>query len=142
MIDIGLTEVTNPAGKLAFRLPGTGSVTGAAYAAQKFAKVLLTSPGTDKFFPTLGGGLSSLVNSLAPGPTYEEDIRAKVINSLSTTRDQIKKAQSTLNIGRKDAFVDYDIMSINVSLSTGSADCSVRVRTFEETEHFELGLNI
>jgi hypothetical protein len=142
MIDIGLTETINTEGKLAFRLPGTGSVTGAVYAAQKFAKILLTSPGSDKFFPTLGGGLSKLINSLAPGQTYEDDIQAKIINSLSTTRDQIKKAQSTLNIGRKDAFVDYDIMSINVDLRTGSATCSVRVRTFEETEHFELGLNI
>lgn len=142
MIDVGLTEVVDSEGKLAFRLANTGPVTGARYAAQKFAKVMLTNPGTDKFFISLGGGLPKLINSLAPGPTYEEDIKAKIITALSITKEQIKKAQSTLNIERKDALVSYDIMGINVDLATGSATCSVRVRTHDETEHVELGLTL
>jgi len=142
MIDIAIKHIINDAGLLEFKFPryGNGFVTGGDYAAQKFAKIALTNPGTDKRFPALGGGMPSLLQDVVPGRTYESDVKAAIIIALSNTKEQIKDAQTLLNIPRKDALVDYDIIGVSVDRSTGSAACSVRIRTFDEAEDLELNL--
>lgn len=142
MIDISIRQVIDNTGKLSFQFPrhGNSYVTGAEYAAQKFAKVLLTNPNTDKTYPDLGGGLQKLLGTVYPGITYEEDVESAIINSLSTTSDKIKKIQAKIEAPRKDTFVDYDILDIYVDRATGSAECSVRIRTFEEVETIDLNL--
>lgn len=142
MIDISIRQIIDDEGKLSFQFPryGNSYVTGAEYAAQKFAKILLTNPGTDKTYPDLGGGLQKLLGTVYPGTTYEEDVESAVINSLSTTSDKVKKIQANIDAPRKDTFVDYNILNIYVDRALGSAECSVRVRTFEEVETIELDL--
>ncbi len=60
---------------------------------QLFTKVLLQTPGSDKFEPGSGGGLLSLV-----GKTFSSDntkaIQAGAVNAVNRTRDQIISIQS------------------------------------------------
>lgn len=60
---------------------------------QLFVKLLLQTPGSDKFDPGLGGGLYALIGKTFSGDTSKA-IQAAAVSSLNRTRDQIIAIQA------------------------------------------------
>lgn len=72
--------------------PSIKSITGLEKLVQAFSKLLLQSPGTDKFRPNEGGGLLKLVGqNVSKGDS--KNLQAAVVGSVTRTRDQLLARQ-------------------------------------------------
>ncbi len=89
---------------------------------QWFCKLLLQTPGSDKFFPEEGGGLLSAVGKNISRSDIKS-VQAVVVTSINRTRDQILAKQSRITrlpnderllIARTDA-LGYDPTTTTVS---------------------------
>lgn len=61
---------------------------------QFFVKILLQTPGSDRFRPTIGGDLLSVIGESVTGGGNNSGVSAAVMNSVSRTKDQIVSLQS------------------------------------------------
>lgn len=79
---------------LHFEMPGTfRSFQGIERLVQHFCKLLLQSPGSDKFSPNEGGGLLKIVGrNVSRGDS--KSLQASVVTAVSRTRDQILSRQA------------------------------------------------
>lgn len=87
---------------------------------QLFVKILLQTPGSDKFDPGIGGGLLSLV-----GKTYSGDntksIQAGAVTAVNRARDQIVSIQSKnrrLPADEKLLTANVEAVGFNESITT------------------------
>ncbi len=70
------------------------SITGLEKLVQAFCKLLLQTPGTDRFRPDEGGGLLKVVGrNVSKGDT--RNLQASVVGSISRTQDQLLRRQGT-----------------------------------------------
>jgi hypothetical protein len=80
---------------LHFEMLGTfRSLQGIERLVQHFCKLLLQSPGSDKFIPTEGGGLLKIVGRNV-SKNDSKSLQASVVGAVSRTRDQILTRQAT-----------------------------------------------
>lgn len=86
---------TNRSSLLHFEMSGTfRSLQGVERLIQHFCKLLLQSPGSDKFFPNEGGGLLKIVGRNV-SRNDSKSLQASVVGAVSRTRDQILTRQAT-----------------------------------------------
>ncbi len=70
------------------------SITGLEKLVQSFCKLLLQTPGTDRFRPNEGGGLLKLVGrNVSKGDS--KNLQAAVVGSITRTRDQLMARQGS-----------------------------------------------
>lgn len=79
---------------LHFEMPGTfHSLQGIERLVQHFCKILLQSPGSDKFSPEDGGGLLKIVGRNV-SRNDSKSLQASVVGAVSRTRDQLLSSQA------------------------------------------------
>jgi len=133
MLDLYIETIAEEDGRVTFQFPraGNGQVTGIERIAQKFIKILLTTPGSDKFFPNLGGGIDSILRKTFSGSTYEDDVESAALSSVSAAKSQMKRIQAGQSLPRKEVFIDAQIIFINIDKSSLSAEIGIRIVTAE-----------
>lgn len=73
--------------------PSIKTITGLEKLIQTFCKILLQSPGTDRFRPADGGGLLKLVGrNVSKGDT--QSLQASIVGAVSRTKDQVLSRQN------------------------------------------------
>lgn len=95
----------------------------------QFVKVLLTTPGTDSFDPTLGAGLPKFVGQNVTSPS---GLMAAVTMRVVTAVNDIRARNSSLtHIPNDEKLASVDIISLNMDPSDpGSVMLVMRVNTF------------
>lgn len=108
---------------------------------QIFCKILIQTPGSDKFYPSLGGGLLTVVGSNVSRSDVK-GMQASVVSAVSKTRDQIlgiqsknKSIPSDERLLSADASgVGFDVLtttlSARIALSAVSGKAAVANLTF------------
>ena len=85
----------NRSSLLHFEMPGTfKSLQGIERLVQHFCKMLMQSPGSDKFSPNEGGGLLKIVGRNV-SRNDSKSLQASVVGAVSRTRDQILSRQAS-----------------------------------------------
>ena len=92
---IATTPSMNRKSLLHFEMGKTvGSIVGLEKLIQSFCKLLLQTPGTDRFRPTEGGGLMRIVGrNVSKGDS--KNLQASVVSAITRSRDQLLARQST-----------------------------------------------
>jgi len=90
---------------------------------QTFLKILLTSPGTDIYYPWLGGGLQRLIGTYSTEPT----IRAAAERTVSQTEQQMTRIQATSSAPDTEKLATARIQSLTFSPSSASLTMAVRL---------------
>ncbi len=118
---------------LHFQFDSFKSIKGLERLVQLFVKLLLQTPGSDKFRPTEGGGLLSAVGKNI-ARTDGKAIQAAVVGSITRTRDQILAIQAATNripaderlLSARAEALGYDAKTTTVSASIAIAAVSGR----------------
>ncbi len=92
---IATTPAMNRKSLLHFEMGKTvSSIAGLEKLIQAFCKILLQTPGTDRFRPTEGGGLMRIVGrNVSKGDS--KNLQASVVSAVTRARDQLLARQST-----------------------------------------------
>ena len=136
MIDVAVEQISDSNHRVRFKFPsyGQGQVSGIERVAQKFVKILLTTIGSDKFFPSIGGGLSSAVGKTISGAKYREEVESIIIEAVSSTEKQLKNIQSGQVLRRDETFTGATIKAIEVDRSSLGVACSIRITTLDNNK--------
>ena len=70
-----------------------GTVTGLAKLLQRYLKLLMTTPGSDAFHKSAGGGLLDVVG-MSFDPDEPEPVIAQIVTAVGRAADQLKASQS------------------------------------------------
>ena len=94
---------------------------------QLFCKILLQTPGSDRFNPALGGGLLNMA-----GQTIQQgggsSLSATIIHAVSRTRDQILTLQSAnANTPADERLLTADTTSVGFDASTTTATATIHL---------------
>lgn len=91
---LATTPTPGTSSALLFTLGSTfKSVTGIERLVQLFVKILMQTPGSDRFRPAVGGGLRRIIGTnVDAGSTHSLD--SSVIQSVTATRDQVIQLQN------------------------------------------------
>jgi phage baseplate assembly protein W len=92
---------------------------------QIFCRMLLQTPGSDRFHPKEGGGLLRLVGSSVSN-TNQKLIQASAMASVNRARDQIMSRQAAkTNIPNSERLLSASVESIGFDASTTTLSCRV-----------------
>lgn len=94
---------------------------------QTFCKLLLQSPGTDRFNPTRGGGLLSVVGMDA-GEQNKLSLQARVVDAIVRARNQLVALQGkNRRLSNDERLSGADLMSIGYNESTTAVPAVVKL---------------
>lgn len=98
---------------------GNGFVSGAARLMQLVIKVLLTTPGTNIFSPTLGGGLLQVVGTPFTG---RQDVENTVRQAVADTEDQLRQIHiaAASRIPDSERLRSLEILDIRSDIDTST----------------------
>ena len=105
---------------------GQGYVSGPARLMQTVIKVLLTTPGTNVFAPTLGGGLMRLMGVPFNAPN---SLEVQVRQAISDTENQLLAVQSR-SAGRipdSERLRDIQVLSVDADIDSSSLRVRIAV---------------
>lgn len=80
---------------LRFEVGNIKGITGLERLVQHFTKILIQTPGSDSFNPTVGGGILSLVGTVV-GRNDTVTLRSAIVSAVARTKDQIVIRQSKI----------------------------------------------
>jgi len=111
-----------------FQVGDTFSVeSGINKAIAKYIKVLLTTPGTDTFDPTLGGGLLQIPGTSMKAPYA---FLTKVAMVLTMVAEDIRSREFNLNIPASEKLQSVDILHIDFARGDPtSLDVKIKINT-------------
>lgn len=104
---------------------GDGYVSGTAKLLQTFIKVLLTTPGSDLFNPTLGGGLRSVI-----GTAFNSSVTAesRVRTAISNTENQLQSLHSgASNLPASEKLRSVSVLSVEFSIDDSALYARIAV---------------
>lgn len=119
-----------PKSLLRFQIGSTpGKVTGILKLTQKFLKILFTTPGTDIFNPTLGGGALKNVGSTF-GAGEGDNILHNLIIAIDTTTRQIIGIQSrNASLPLDERLLSAKVLRAGFNKEEGAIDVALEVNS-------------
>lgn len=113
---------------LHFEVPGSiRQLSGLEKLVQIFCRILLQTPGSDRFRPSEGGGLLRLVGQ----PISRRDSRslqAAVVNAVGRTRDQVMARQATkIRMSSDERLLSADVEAVGFDATTTTLMCRVNL---------------
>ena len=104
---------------------------------QTFLKILLTTPGTDIFYPWLGGGLQSIIGVAST----ETSVRARASRSIRETMTQMTRIQATSTAPKAEKLASARLQTL--TYSQANAELALKVSlTSQEGRTAEAGLSL
>ena len=103
---------------------GRSETAGITYIIQTFLMILLSTPGSDIFNPTLGAGLLNVVGSSSQSSSF----RAQVSQAISRALTQMLTLQAGANIPAEDKLGSARLLE--ASFDPRSASVSVRIQVY------------
>ena len=97
---------------------------------QLFTKMLIQSPGSDRFHPDEGGGLLNLVGSNV-GKNQGKTLSASLVSAVNRTRDQLMKKQSVITrLPPDERLLRADVQSVGYNPNTTTLVARVSVGAY------------
>lgn len=132
VVVFGNTDTLYETASIEFNLLNFTAVSGLSGVVQQFLKLFLTSPGTDRFKPTSGGGVKNMA-----GVTLDDQgrqgIAAKLMLSAKKCAAEIRASQTSGFIPPEERLVDVIIGEVGFRTETGTTEIRLEVET--EAQH-------
>lgn len=109
--------------------PTVKGITGLEKVIQQFCKLLMQSPGSDRFRPSLGGGLLDLVGKNVEKGSSQQ-LQVSVVNAVSRTQDQylsLQARQRSLPASERLVSANAEAAGFDPNTTTISANVTVTV---------------
>ena len=90
---------------------------------QTYLKILLTTPGTDVWYPWMGGGLQGLIGTYSTEPS----IRAAAERAVTQTEQHMVRIQATSSASDTERLASARLQELTFSPSTASLSLTVRL---------------
>ena len=105
-------------------------ITAEAKLVQQFIKVLLTTTGSDKFAPTIGGNLQNWVNQNATSANSQALVAKTVLNVINTAA-KFSARQGLSNVPPEERLSDVQVLNVGFDGDDPTViDLSLRLNTF------------
>ena len=131
----GLQESTS----ISLNFTSFASVRGIAKAVQQYVFVLMTTPGSDKFFPSRGGGLNNMVGA-AINAANAQGLAAALSDCLKRTLSSLKKTQSYANLPPEEKILDVILLSLGYDSLSTAVNIDLEFRTEVERAVVKVGV--
>lgn len=117
-----------PASKVLFRVgEKTKTISGLMKLVQLFVKILLQSPGSDVFNPSLGGGLQDMVGRLT-STKRSDRLLAQITQAVDQTRKQIRRSQlNTPGLPVEERLLSATILDVRMIPTLDEAQVRVQI---------------
>lgn len=121
-------STTQPASKILFELGNkTQKITGLLKLMQLFIKVLLQSPGSDIFHPSMGGGLQEMVGRIT-STKRSDRLLAQITQAIDQTKSQIRRVQmNTPGLPLTERLLSATLMDIRMVQTLDEARARVQI---------------
>lgn len=97
---------------------------------QLFTKMLIQTPGSDRFHPDEGGGLLSLVGSNV-GKNQGKSLSASLVSAVNRTRDQLMKKQSRITrLHPDERLLRADVQAVGYNPNTTTLVARISVGAY------------
>jgi len=114
--------------KISFSLSPYKKISGIEKLTQFVIKKLLTSPNTDKFYPTSGAGLHSM-----PVKELTTNVRAQIVTKIKLLEEEIITSQINVNLPADERLKKLNILEIVEEPESGSNKVSLQIITYAGT---------